>query len=57
MKGRMSTENGDILIDNEVIAQYAGLTAVECFGIVGMATISVKDGLVKLLRGDSVSRV
>ena len=56
MKGRMSTENGDILIDNEVIAQYAGLTAVECFGIVGMATISMKDGLVKLLRGDSVSK-
>lgn len=56
MKGRMSTEIGDILIDNEVIAQYAGLTAVECFGIVGMATISMKDGLVKLLRGDSVSK-
>ena len=56
MKGRMSTENGDILIDNEVIAQYAGLTAVECFGIVGMATISMKDELVKLLRGDSVSK-
>lgn len=56
MKGRMSTENGDILIDNEVVAQYAGLTAVECFGIVGMATVSMKDGLVKLLRGDSVSK-
>jgi len=52
----MSTENGDILIDIEVIAQYAGLTAVECFGIVGMATVSMKDGLVKLLRGDSVSK-
>ncbi|MCM1494178.1 MAG: Asp23/Gls24 family envelope stress response protein [Bacteroides sp.] len=56
MKGRMSTENGDILIDYEVVAQYAGLTAVECFGIVGMATVSMKDGLVKLLRGDSVSK-
>ncbi len=56
MKGRMSTENGDIVIDNEVVAQYAGLTAVECFGIVGMATVSVKDGIVKLLRGDSVSK-
>ena len=56
MKGRMSTENGDILIDNEVIAQYAGLTAVECFGIVGMAAVSMKDGLVKLLKGDSLTR-
>lgn len=56
MKGHMTNENGDILIDNEVIAQYAGLTAVECIGVVGMATINMKDGLVKLLRGDSVSK-
>ena len=26
---------------------YAGTTAVECFGIVGMAAVSMKDGLVK----------
>lgn len=56
MKGLMNTENGMVLIENEVVAQYAGLTAVECFGIVGMATVSMKDGLVKLLRGDSVSK-
>ena len=48
--------NGNILIENEVVAQYAGLAAVECFGIVGMATVSMKDGLVKMLRGDSVSK-
>ncbi|MBQ8982258.1 MAG: Asp23/Gls24 family envelope stress response protein [Lachnospiraceae bacterium] len=56
MKGMMANENGDIIIANEVVAQYAGLTAVECIGVVGMATISVKDGLVKLLRGDSISK-
>ena len=56
MKGLMENENGDIIIDNEVVAQCAGLTAVECIGVVGMTTISVKDGLVKLLRGDSVSK-
>ena len=33
---------------------YAGSVAVECFGIVGMAAVSVKDGLVKLLRRDSL---
>ena len=42
---------GKVLIDSEVIAQYAGSTAVECFGIVGMAAVSMKDGLVKLLKG------
>ena len=33
----MNTHMGNIVIDNEVIAQYAGSVAVECFGIVGMA--------------------
>lgn len=56
MKGYMSNDNGDIIIENEVIAQYAGHAALGCFGIVGMATISVKDGIAKLLRGDSVSK-
>ena len=56
MKGHMSTEIGEILVDNEVLAQYAGSAAVECFGVVGMASVSMKDGLVKLLRRESISR-
>ena len=52
MKGRMNTEFGSILIDTDVIATYAGSVAVECFGIVGMATVNMKDGLVKLLKKD-----
>jgi len=47
---------GNIQIDNEVIARYAGSVATECFGIVGMAGINVKDGLVKLLKMDSMTR-
>ncbi len=54
--GLMSNENGEITIENEVIAQYAGHAALGCFGIVGMATISMKDGIAKLLKGDSVSK-
>ena len=54
MKGRMNTEFGSILIDTDVIATYAGSVAVECFGIVGMATVNMKDGLVKLLKKDSL---
>ena len=52
MKGQMDTQYGKVLIDNEVIATYAGSVAVECFGIVGMAAVNVKDGLVKLLKKD-----
>lgn len=56
MKIEVDTPNGDVIIESDVIAQYAGLSAIECFGIVGMATINMKDGFVKLLRGDSVSK-
>ena len=56
MKGSMSTDFGMITIDPEVIAKYAGSVAVECFGIVGMAAVSMKDGLVKLLKKESLTK-
>lgn len=56
MKGHMNTKNGTITIENEVLAKYAGLCAIECFGIVGMAMVSMKDGLVKLLKGDNITK-
>ncbi len=56
MKGQMNTDLGNILIDTETIAQYAGTEAMECFGVVGMAGYSVKDGLVKLLKRESLTR-
>ena len=56
MKGRMNTEMGQILISPEVIAKYASETAYECFGIVGMAMVSVKDGIVRLLKRDSSTK-
>lgn len=54
MKGRMNTGIGEITINTDVIATYAGSVAVECFGIVGMAAVNMKDGLVKLLKKDSL---
>jgi len=56
MKGIMNTQLGAVMIDPEVIAKYAGSVAVECFGIVGMAVVNMKDGIVKLLRGDSLTK-
>ncbi len=56
MKGCMSTDLGIVTIDPEVVAKYAGAVAVECFGIVGMATVSMKDGLVHLLKKESLTR-
>ena len=55
MKGSyLNTHMGNITIDREVIAQYAGIVSMECFGIVGMG-ITVKD-VVKLLKKDNVTK-
>ena len=56
MKDIVTTEFGDIKIENEVIAKYAGSSAVECFGVVGMASVNVKDGFVRLLKKDNITR-
>ena len=56
MRGQMETQYGKIVIDPDVIATYAGSVAVECFGIVGMAAVNMKDGLVKLLKKESLTK-
>ena len=55
MKGQVDTQYGKVLIDTDVIAIYAGSVAVECFGIVGMASMNMKDGFVRLLKRDSIT--
>ena len=50
MKVRTNNQMGEILIDSDVVARLAGTVAMECFGIVGMASVNMKDGLVKLLK-------
>ncbi|MCR5108928.1 MAG: Asp23/Gls24 family envelope stress response protein [Lachnospiraceae bacterium] len=55
MKGSLNTKIENVSIDTEVIAQYAGTVAMECFGIVGMAAVNMKDGFVKLLKKDSLT--
>ena len=55
-KGKIDSSMGNIQINPDVIAFYAGSQAVECFGIVGMAALSVKDGIVKLLKRENYGR-
>ena len=52
MNGTLNNKLGKVSISSDVVAQYAGSTAVECFGIVGMAAVSMKDG--SLTRGIKV---
>ncbi|HAG69799.1 MAG TPA: Asp23/Gls24 family envelope stress response protein [Lachnospiraceae bacterium] len=55
MKGRINTPIENVSINTEVIAQYAGTVAMECFGIVGMAAVNMKDGIVKLLKKETLT--
>ena len=52
----IKNEYGTIAIENEVIARIAGMAAMDCYGIVGMAAKNVKDGLVQLLKRESLTK-
>jgi len=56
MAAKFTTERGSVIIDDEVIARIAGLAAMECYGVVGMASINVKDGFVQLLLGENLTK-
>jgi len=56
MQSKIVNELGTIGVENEVIARIAGLAAMECYGVVGMAAKSLKDGLVHLLKIESLSK-
>jgi uncharacterized alkaline shock family protein YloU len=53
----LKNEFGTIDISNDVIAQVAGGAAVECYGIVGMASRhQIRDGLTDILRKENFTR-
>ncbi|WP_026559390.1 Asp23/Gls24 family envelope stress response protein [Bacillus sp. J37] len=57
MSIELKTKYGQIDISNEVIATIAGGAAIDCYGIVGMASKNqIKDGLTDILRKENFSR-
>lgn len=56
MLGKLNNELGDIFIEKEVIAKVAGLSAIECYGIVGMAIITTPSGIARLLKRESLTK-
>lgn len=56
MQSKIKNEYGTVAVQNEVIARIAGLAAMECPGVVGMAAKSIRDGLVHLLKIESLSK-
>ena len=47
---------GEIVVTDEVISILAGISAIECYGIVGMAAKRATDGLVEFLGKENLSR-
>ncbi|RWR14088.1 Asp23/Gls24 family envelope stress response protein [Siminovitchia fortis] len=57
MSIEMKTKFGQIDISNEVVATIAGGAAIDCYGIVGMASKNqIRDGLTEILRKENFSR-
>ena len=57
MSIELKTKFGQIDISNDVIATIAGGAAVDCYGIVGLASKNqIKDGLTDILRKENFTR-
>ncbi|AJD90957.1 Asp23/Gls24 family envelope stress response protein [Jeotgalibacillus haloalkalitolerans] len=57
MSIELTTKYGQIDISNDVIAMVAGGAAIECYGIVGMASKhQIRDGLTDILRRENFTR-
>jgi uncharacterized alkaline shock family protein YloU len=52
----MSDVKGDINIANDVLADMAGYAALECYGIVGMASPTIGNGVAQLLSRDKLRK-
>jgi len=54
---QLDTERGKIYVTDDVVATIAGSAALECYGLVGMASKNkLKDGIAELLRRDNLSK-
>lgn len=56
MDAVINNENGVITLNYDVVATVAGIAATECYGVVGMASKNVKEGLVTLLKKENLKK-
>jgi len=56
MSIKIDNEYGSVQINTEVVANIAGAAAVECYGLVGMASKSPTSGIVSLLKRENLSK-
>jgi len=53
---KLQTEKGVVTISSDVFTNITGAAATNCYGVKGMAIRSKTDGLVHLLRRESMSK-
>ncbi len=51
-----TTEFGRVVVSKEVIAKIAGLAAMECYGLVGMSSKNMQDGLSDILGLENLTK-
>lgn len=56
MSVKINNIHGEIIISSDVIAKIAGNAACHCYGVVGMAYRSKRDGIASLLKKDSENK-
>lgn len=56
MSGKFDSDFGMVSIDDGVIATIAGLSAMECYGIVGMASKNATEGFFELVKWENLSK-
>lgn len=53
---RHENENGSVNVSTSVYTDIVGTAVINCFGVKGMAALSLSDGLYHLLRRESVGK-
>lgn len=56
MIGNITSNYGYINYSEEVLANIVGLSTMECYGVVGMASKSATDGIWDIIKGESLSK-
>lgn len=52
----ITNENGSINYSVDVLSNIVGISTMECYGVVGMASKNASDGFWELIRGENLSK-
>jgi len=56
MASKFKNDYGTVSIDDSVLATIAGVSAMECYGIVGMASKNATEGFFELVKWENLSK-